>query len=256
MMTPATPAAASSNAYMLRIEQPQMAIEIYHGIRPSLDTVEIQQPAAWVRLLVQQQRQAHRELRELKRALGDKFDRTDLEVIKIECNYQVLCEVVPYLYAQQEANSTASHEWIQTELMRTANDSQQFTADVWRKIVEKNVVTNMADHQRGLQIARLNDVLAFIQTADGQRRQEQANFNHNVEQWAATQQATTEKLAADNVAIKANLAAICKKAEDLKARKPTYLQTARRTIRPPAILDEPAVAAGGSEGTGPPPGPP
>ena len=161
-----------------------------------------------------------------------------------------------YLYAQQEADSTVSHEWIQTELMRTANASQQFTADVWRMIVEKNVDTTMADHQRGLQIARLNDALAFIQTADGQRRQEQANFNHNVEQWAATQQATTEKLAADNAAIKADLAAIRKKAEELKARKPTYLQTAHRTTRPPAILEEPAVAAGGSGGTGPPPRPP
>jgi len=140
--------------------------------------------------------------------------------------------------------------------MRTANASQQFTADVWRTIVEKNAETTMADHQRGLQITRLNDALAFIQTADGQRCLEQANFNHNVEQWAATQQATTEKLAADNAAIKADLAAIRKKAEELKARKPTYLQTARRTIRPPAIPEEPAVATGGSRGTGPPPRPP
>jgi len=77
-----------------------------------------------------------------------------------------------------------------------------------------------------------------------------------VEQWAATQQATTEKLAADNAAIKADLAAIRKKAEELKARKPTYLQTARRTTQPPAIPEEPAVAAGGSGGTGPPPRPP
>ena len=249
MTTPSTPAAASSNVDMLRLEQPQTAIEIYHGTRPSLDTVEIHQPAAWVRLLVQQQRQAHRDLRELKRALGDKFDRTDLEVMEIERNYQVLCEAVHYLYSQQEADSTASNEWIQTELMRAANASQQFTADVWRTIVEKNAETTMADHQRGLQITRLNDALAFIQTADGPRRQEQASFNHNVEQWAATQQATTEKLAAD-------LAAIRKKAEELKARKPTYLQTARRITRPPAIPEEPAVAAGGSGGTGPPPGPP
>ena len=114
----------------------------------------------------------------------------------------------------------------------------------------------MADHQRGLQIARLNDTLAFIQTADWQRRQEQANFNHNVEQWATAQQATTEKLAADNAAIKADLATICKKAKELKARKLTYLQTARRTTQPPAILEEPTVAAGGSGGTGPPPRPP
>jgi len=220
---------------MLRIEQPQTAIEIYYGIRPSLDTIEIQQPTAWVRLLVHQQRQAHRDLSELKRALGDKIDRTDLEVIEIERNYQVLCEAVQYLYSQQETDSTVSHEWIQTELMRMANVSQHFTADIWWTIVEKNAETTMADHQRGLQIARLNDALAFIQTADGQRRQEQANFNHNGEQWAATQEATTEKLAADNAAIKADLAAIRKKAEELKSRKPTYLQTARRTSRPPTI---------------------
>jgi len=110
MTTPSTPAAASTNVDMLRIEQPQTAIEIYQGNRPSLDTVEIQQPAAWVRLLVQQQRQAHRDVRELKRALGDKFDGTDLEVIEIECIYHVLCEAVQYLYSQQEADSTASHK--------------------------------------------------------------------------------------------------------------------------------------------------
>ena len=63
-------------------------------------------------------------------------------------------------------------------------------------------------------------------------------------------------MAADNAAIKADLAAIRKKAEELKARKPTYLQTARRTIQPPAIPEEFAVAAGGSGGTGPPPRPP
>jgi len=65
-------------------------------------------------------------------------------------------------------------------------------------------------------MARLNDALTFIQTADGQRCQEQASFNHNVEQWAATQQATTEKLASDNAAIKADLVAIRKRAEELK----------------------------------------
>jgi len=32
MTTPSTPAATSSNVDMLGIEQPQMAIEIYHGI--------------------------------------------------------------------------------------------------------------------------------------------------------------------------------------------------------------------------------
>ena len=144
----------------------------------------------------------------------------------------------------------ASHEWIQTELMRTANASQQFSADVWRAIVEKNEETTLADHNRGLQIARLNDALAFIQTADGQRRQEQANFNQKVEQWAAEQQATTEKLAADNAAIKADLAAIRKKADKFKTRKPTYLQSSRRTPRPPAIPEEPAVTVGGPGGSG------
>ena len=252
MRTPSTPAGASSNVDMLRLEAPQTAIKIYHGIRPSLDTVEISQPAAWVRLLVQQQRQAQRDLREHKRACGDKFERTDLKVIEIERNYRVLCEAVQYLYAQQEADTTASHEWIQTELMQAANAAQQFTTDIWRMIVAKTEETTLAGHQQALQLSRLNDALAFLQTANGQRRQEQASFNHNVERWAANQQATTDKLESEHAQMKADLTAIRKRAEQIKGRKPSYLQTARKTPHPPGIPEEPPMAAGGSGGTRPP----
>jgi len=46
--------AASSTLNQLRLEQPRSAEDIYNDTYPDNDSVEIQQPASWLRQLVHQ----------------------------------------------------------------------------------------------------------------------------------------------------------------------------------------------------------
>jgi len=61
---------------------------------------------------------------------GDAYDRADRRIVAIERNYNLLMQALEYIYKTAEANTTVSHEWIQTELMRTASAAQKFTTDV------------------------------------------------------------------------------------------------------------------------------
>jgi hypothetical protein len=242
-----TTGAASSNVNMLRLEYPRNADEVYNDTSPVNDTVEIREPASWLRQLVHQHHQAQADLHRLRQICGGQFDRDDRRIRAIERNYVSLFEGMRYIYHQAQADEKASHEWIQTELMAAANASQNFTLEVWREIVTRSEETGQQATYQAMQITRINDALTFLQTADLQRNQEQVVFRQNLEEWAGRQQTATEQLVAEQQRIRAeidsNQAAIQQVAETLptKRRKnPSYLQAApvagpSRRVRPPAI---------------------
>jgi len=136
-LTPAS-GTASSNIDMLWLEYPSTALEIYADRGPSQPSVEIRHPAAWVRMLVTQQRQAQWDLEQLHTACRTAFDRGDRRIKQIEQNYALLAGAMEHIYNAAQNDTVVASEWIQTELMRAAGAAQKFTSDVWAAIIQRD----------------------------------------------------------------------------------------------------------------------
>jgi len=186
--------AASSTVDMLRLEHPRTIEDVDNDTYPDNDIVEIREPASWLRQLAHQHLLAQTDLQRLRQVSGGEFDRTNGRIRSIERSYETLFQGLQYIYEQAKADGGASHEWMQTELMAAANASQQFTMDVWQAILTSNEESGQQAMFQAMQITRLNDALSFLQTADLQRKQEQAIFRRNLREWADRQQTTTNQL--------------------------------------------------------------
>jgi len=162
--TPA-PGAASSNIDMLRLEYSSTALQIYDNQRPSQPAVEIRSPAAWVRLLVTQQRQAQWGLEQLHTACGTAFDRGDRRIQQIEQNYALVAEALEHVYHAAQNDTAIASEWMQTELMRAAGAAQKFTSDVWAAIIKRDQEKANEDLNRDTRVLRLKDAIQFLQVA-------------------------------------------------------------------------------------------
>jgi len=62
---------------------------------------------------------------------------------------------------------------MQTELMAVTNASRQLTVEVWQAILTRNEEAGQQTMYQAIQTTHINDALAFLQTADLQRNQEQ-----------------------------------------------------------------------------------
>jgi len=169
--TPA-PRAASSNVDMLRLKYPSTAVEIYADRGPSQPSVEIRHPAAWVRLLVTQQRQAQWDVEQLYMACATMFDRGDRWIQQIEQNYTLLAGALEHVYNTAQNETAVTSEWMQTELMRVAGAAQKFTSDIWAPIIQRDQEKANEDLNRNTWVLRLRDAIQFPQVASQQRLEE------------------------------------------------------------------------------------
>jgi len=186
--------AASSTVDMLRLEHPRTIEDVYNDTYPNGDIAEIQEPVTWLRQLAHQHLLAQTDLQRFRHLCGREFDRNDHSIRAIKRNYEILCQGIRYIYERAKAVGTASHEWMQTELMAVANASQQFTMEVWQAILTCNEEPGQQAVYQAMQITRINDALSFLQTADLPRNQEQAIFHRNLSEWADHQQTTINQL--------------------------------------------------------------
>jgi len=110
--------------------------------------------------------------------------------------------------------------------MVVANASQQFTVEVWQAILTHNEEAGQLAKYQVMQITRINNALAFLQTADLQRNHEQQRLRTEVN---STQAARLQDAEAG---------------QPERRTLPSYLQVAPaaipRRIRPPAIPAEEA----------------
>jgi len=182
---------------------------------------------------------------------GDAYDRADRRIIAIERNYHLLTQALEYVYKTDEANTTVSHEWMQTELMRTASAAQKFTTDVWTAITACDKDQADKEGHQITRITRLNDAVQFLQVADRKRVEEQQTWNANCEKWAMNQQEETERLAREQQRLRTEVSAI-----QWATTTPTYLQSALpKDVPLPASREgTPEALTGGSGGK--PPRPP
>jgi len=173
---------------MLWLEAPHDLIQITDGTPSEEQAVEIANPAVWVRALVRQQQQAENDLQRLTELYGDAYDRTDRRTREIERAYQTLVEGTRYVYDRVNANEKIVEEWIRSELAATANAYQSLARIIWQAIIERTNEANERQICQATQLARVNDALSFLSEANTARNQHLANFQGNVELWAAAHQ--------------------------------------------------------------------
>jgi len=130
--------AASSTIDMLPLEYPRNIGNIYNDTYPENVSVEIREPASWLRQLAHQRQLAQTDLQRLHHICGGEFDQNDHRIRSTERSYKTLFQGLQYIYEQAKADVGASHEWMQTELMAVANASQHFTVEVWQAILTRN----------------------------------------------------------------------------------------------------------------------
>jgi len=179
---------------------------------------------------------------------GNAYDWADQRIVAIERNYHLLTQAHEYVYKTAEANTTVSHEWMETELMRIASAAQKFTTDVWTAITARDKDQAEKEGHQITRITRLNDTVQFLQVADRKRMEEQQNWNINCEKWARNQQEETKRLAKEQQRLRTEVSAIKR-----VTTTPTYLQSALpKDVPLPASMEgTPEAAAAGAGGDPP-----
>jgi len=173
---------------MLRLEAPKDVLQITDGTVADEETLEISNPATWLRALVKQQKQAEADLGELVRLCGNTVDRTEQRIQQIEQAYKELSDQTRYVYDRLSANEKITGAWIRSELAGAASAYQAFTQNVWGAIIERTQEADLKQAGHATQLAHLGDSVAFLAEANVARSQQLANFQGNVELWAEEHQ--------------------------------------------------------------------
>jgi hypothetical protein len=90
--------AASSTVNLLRLEHPRSATDVYNDTYPNNDSVEIHEPASWLRQLAHQHQLAQADLQRFHQICGGEFDRNDRQIRSIERSYELLFQGIQYVY--------------------------------------------------------------------------------------------------------------------------------------------------------------
>jgi len=179
---------------MLRLEYPRMATDLVTNVPANNESVDLPNPAAWIRQMAGIYRQAQCDLLQYQCLVGEAYNRSSVQIQRIERNYDALTNAIQYLYQQAQADQSALQDWVQTELVQVANAACDFTTDVWQEMAIHAEDISRANHYQAVQLTHLDDALALLQSANHQRNQQQAAFESNVENWAARQEHTTTQL--------------------------------------------------------------
>jgi len=67
----------SSDFNILRLEAPRDLLQITDGTTTAEQALELSNPAAWVRTMARQQKQAEKDLWQLTKLCGNTIDKTD-----------------------------------------------------------------------------------------------------------------------------------------------------------------------------------
>jgi len=184
---------ASTDFNMLRLEAPRNVLQITDGTEQTEETLEVANPATWLRALAKQQKQAEQDLAQLVHLYGNTVDHADQRIQQIEQAYRDLSDGTRYVYDRLSANQRITGEWIRSELAGAASAYQAFAYNVWGAIIERTQEANQKQAGQATQLTRLNDSISFLAEANVARSQHLANFQGNVELWAEEHQKRTDQ---------------------------------------------------------------
>jgi len=77
-------AAVSSTIDMLHVQYPRNIQNVYNDTYPENDSVEIREPASWLRQLAHEHQQAQTDLQRLHHICGGEFDQNDRRIHSME----------------------------------------------------------------------------------------------------------------------------------------------------------------------------
>jgi len=184
----------TSDYNMLRLEAPRGLLQITNDEESQEEALEIANPVGWMRAMANHQQQAELDLRQLLDLCGNTMDRTDGRIRRIEAAYNRLMQGAQYVYEQLDAKELISGEWVRNELMVAANAYQAFTRQVWEAIIDRTATVEVQRMHQATQITRMHDAVAFLSEANLARNTHLAEFQGNVEKWAADHQQKVETL--------------------------------------------------------------
>jgi len=143
---------ASTDFNMLRLEAPRDVLQITDGTEQAEETLEVANPATWLRALAKQQKQAEQDLAQLVHLCGNTIDHADQRIQQIEQAYRDLSEGTRYVYDRLSANERITGDWIRSELASAASAYQAFAHNVRGAIIER---TQEADQKQVGQATQL-----------------------------------------------------------------------------------------------------
>jgi hypothetical protein len=159
----------AANMDTLRLEHPCPLATLTGNKVPLNETIEIQQPEDWIRLLHDQQLVAQRDLKTLYQT-GKPSTRYDEHCIReIENDYCRLHDGYAYVYETRKAHEELDDRWLRTQLPSIANSAQTMSSNVWRIITDRTPDLEQKILHRALGRTRLRDAIVFIETVDKQR---------------------------------------------------------------------------------------
>jgi len=89
---------ASTDFNMLRLEAPRDVLQITDGTEQAEETLEVANPATWLRALAIQQKQAEQDLAQLVHLCGNTIDHANQRIHQIEQAYRDLSDGTRYVY--------------------------------------------------------------------------------------------------------------------------------------------------------------
>jgi len=121
----------TSDFNMLCLEVPRDLLQITDRTPAPEQAVEMANPAAWVRTIVQQQRLGENDLRQLSELCSSTIDATDQQMQRIEEAYWILAEGIRYVYDRVNTDEEIAEAWVCSKLANTANAYQTPGQNVW-----------------------------------------------------------------------------------------------------------------------------
>jgi len=214
----------TSDFNMLRLEAPCNLLQITQDKESTQASLEVSNPAGWMRTMASHQEQAEQDLCQLLDPCNNTVDRTDRRIHAIERAYGKLVQETQYRYERMEANEAVAEKWVRNELMVTANVYQTFDCQVWEAIIERTQEAEVQRLHQTTQVTRMHHAITFLTEANLARNQNMATFQGNVEKWAQAHQKKVNDLEQTQAGTQENLVKV--------ATQVPLPESPKRTTRP------------------------
>jgi len=184
--------------------------------------INIKEPAPWVQLWLQRQRQAEDDMVQLYNAVVGKENRDTMAFKQIEAYYDQLYHGTKFLYEAIEHNKRAIDDKLSTELMAVSKNQETFAREVQQMIALFTADSEAKKRTERVEVIRVQQAVDFMERIAEARGNEEKAFRNNLSQWAGTKDraiATLEDRLAQSVdEIKRQQKAIQTQKEDAEAQ--------------------------------------
>src|ERR1700712_5687209 len=132
---------ATSNVSMLQIDYPPSAAQIESAADVPLRSLTVQEPAQWIQLWIQRQRQAEVGWAQLYNTVASHEDRNTQAFKQIEAYYDRLFAGTKFLYEAIEGKHKNIDDHVSAEITAVVKSQETFAREVQPMITKHTVDT-------------------------------------------------------------------------------------------------------------------